>query len=342
MNLKHNDEFPILCETCLGPNPFIRMTKEKHGKSCKICERPFTVYRWKPGPRGRYKKTELCHTCAKLKNVCQTCVLDLQFGVPVQVRDSSLADYEKMAMPTSATNRGYLLEAEERKLMAGGGGYEYGKAAKSNPMLERLARRTPYYRRNLAHLCSFFAAGTCNRGKSCPYRHEMPTTGPLANQNIKDRYYGHNDPVAEKMLNRKESESSLATPEDKSITTLWLGGLEDDMTPDDVAEAFQDFGEPTVRVISAKHCAFVSFSQRKQAEDAAKKLFNNCKVKGVNLRVRWGRRQTGKAARVHAPPGMNRGAAAAGAPPPPPGMPVAAQPLYPSQHANALAAKLPM
>ena len=33
-------------------------------------------------------------------------------------------------------------------------------------------------------------------------RHEMPTdpNDPLANQNLKDRYYGVNDPVAEKML----------------------------------------------------------------------------------------------------------------------------------------------
>jgi hypothetical protein len=46
-----NEEFPILCETCLGENPFIRMTKQPFGKACKICDRPFTVYRWKPGPK---------------------------------------------------------------------------------------------------------------------------------------------------------------------------------------------------------------------------------------------------------------------------------------------------
>ena len=30
-------EFPILCQTCLGDNPYLRMTKEKYGKECKIC-----------------------------------------------------------------------------------------------------------------------------------------------------------------------------------------------------------------------------------------------------------------------------------------------------------------
>ena len=28
----------------------------------------------------RFKKTEVCQTCSKLKNVCQTCLLDLEYG----------------------------------------------------------------------------------------------------------------------------------------------------------------------------------------------------------------------------------------------------------------------
>ena len=83
-------EFPILCQTCLGDNPYIRMTKEKYGKECKICARPFTVFRWCPGARMRFKKTEVCQTCSKIKNVCQTCLLDLEYGLPIQVRDAAL------------------------------------------------------------------------------------------------------------------------------------------------------------------------------------------------------------------------------------------------------------
>ncbi len=67
----------------------------------------------------------------------------------------------------------------------------------------------------MAQICSFFVRGQCNRGAECPYRHEMPTTGELAEQNIKDRYYGINDPVANKMLRRAGDMPKLEPPEDK-------------------------------------------------------------------------------------------------------------------------------
>ena len=65
-----NSDFPILCETCLGDNPYVRMLKTNYGKECKICYRPFTSFRWKAGTKGRYKETMVCQTCAKLKNTC--------------------------------------------------------------------------------------------------------------------------------------------------------------------------------------------------------------------------------------------------------------------------------
>ncbi len=57
------------------------------------------------------------------------------------------------------------------------------------------------------------------------FRHEDPHTDPdLQKQNFKDRFYGQNDPVAAKMLARVEGKEILP-PADKSITTLWIGGL---------------------------------------------------------------------------------------------------------------------
>ena len=60
-------------------------------------------------------------------------------------------------------------------------------------------------------------------------RHEKPTDpdDPLSNQNIRDRFYGVNDPVAEKLLSRYKEAPQLETPEDKSITTLYIGNVID-------------------------------------------------------------------------------------------------------------------
>lgn len=58
-------------------------------------------------------------------------------------------------------------------------------------------------------------------------RHEKPTDpdDPLADQNIKDRFYGSNDPVADKLLQRYTDMPKLTLPEDKTITTLYIGNL---------------------------------------------------------------------------------------------------------------------
>lgn len=210
-------QYPILCGTCLGENPYVRMMIDKYGQECKICNRPFTTYRWCPGPRTRYKKTEICQTCSRAKNVCQTCLLDLKYNLPVQVRDKLLQVCSDV--PKSDVNRAYYAQILDKKLE---------EAPKDDPMapldkalagpstspgkdlppgaqtLARLARRTPYYRRNLPHICSFWVKGECKRGDECPYRHEKPSNpeDPLSNQNIKDRYHGTRDPVAKKILSK--------------------------------------------------------------------------------------------------------------------------------------------
>lgn len=279
-------DFPILCETCLGDNPYVRMTKAEFDKECKICQRPFTVFRWRPGATARYKKTEVCQTCAKIKNVCQTCLLDLEFGLPVQVRDAASANPDPV--PLSEANREYFQDLAERQIAAGELPH-----AKFEPtaMVQKLARTAPYYKRNRAHICSFFVKGECKRGAECPYRHEMPDTGDLAAQNIKDRYYGVNDPVANKLLRRAEDFSKLSPPDDKDITTLYIGNVDPQkISEDDLKSKFYAFGEiRSLKVVPNQNCAFVAFTTRSAAEEAADKLYNKLFVNGVFLRVSWGK-----------------------------------------------------
>ena len=67
-------------------------------------------------------------------------------------------------------------------------------------------------------------------------RHEKPTDpdDPLADQNIKDRFYGTNDPVAEKLMKRYTAMPKLEPPEDKTITTLYVGNLGEKITESDL------------------------------------------------------------------------------------------------------------
>ena len=46
-----------------------------------------------------------------------------------------------------------------------------GKAMAPSDMLLKLARTTPYYKRNRPHICSFWVKGECKRGEECPYRY---------------------------------------------------------------------------------------------------------------------------------------------------------------------------
>ena len=192
-----------------------------------------------------------------------------------------------------------------------------GKAQAPSDLLLKLARTTPYYKRNRPHICSFWVKGECKRGEECPYRlmkilfginllviiksinknefslhicltdycyilfssvllsdqfnfvvncavklkyysrlccniklillqlynclflwcrHEKPTDpdDPLADQNIKDRFYGINDPVADKLMRRYDSMPKLDPPEDRSVTTLYIGNITEDVTEADL------------------------------------------------------------------------------------------------------------
>ncbi|KAJ1657338.1 Pre-mRNA-splicing factor slt11 [Dispira simplex] len=283
-------EFPILCETCLGENPYMRMTRQTHGRECKICERPFTIFRWCPGRNMRYKKTEICQTCAKLKNICQTCMFDLEYGLPVQVRDN-IMNVASGAMPQSDVNREYFIQNAEKQLADGQHYLEYeGADLTAKETLRRMARKEPYYKRNRAHICSFFVKGECTRGQACPYRHELPTEQEQIKTNFKDRYYGNNDPLAKRVMEKVGERAWLQPPEDLTVTSLFITGVTPDISQGDVQQAFAEFGEVRSVVLShAKKCAFVNFLSRAAAELAAEKTFGRLAIKGIILRVAWGK-----------------------------------------------------
>lgn len=290
-----DSEFPILCQTCLGDNPYVRMIKERYGKECKICTRPFTIFRWCPGARMRFKKTEICQTCARLKNVCQTCLLDLEYGLPIQVRDAALKIVDNL--PQSEVNKEYYIQNVDRELRDGDGSEAAGVVGKSlaaSEMLTKLARTSPYYKRNRPHICSFWVKGECKRGEECPYRHDKPNEpdDPLSEQNIKDRYYGRNDPVADKIMKRAATLPVLEPPEDRNITTLYIGNLPEDIVEPLIRDNFYQYGEiRSIALVPRQQCGFVQYTKRSAAELAAEKTFNKLVIGGHKITIKWAHSQ---------------------------------------------------
>ena len=117
-------EFPVVCEDCLGPNPYVRVQKMPLGGECAISGRPFTVFRWRPGNEARYKKTVVCKEIAQAKNVCQVCLLDLDYGIPVAARDAALGRAGGSALPSSSVNRDFAVNEIAKKLDEGEDAYE--------------------------------------------------------------------------------------------------------------------------------------------------------------------------------------------------------------------------
>lgn len=256
---EQDSTFPILCETCLGDDKFVRMLKSPGKSECKACEKAYTGFRWKPGGvQSRYKQTIICQSCSKKKNVCQTCLFDLEFGLPVQVCDQLRKDYKG--------------DNTELKRLA-------------------LARSAPYYRRNRSRVCTFWLKGECKRGDECPYRHEFDEDvieEPITFKGIKDRFNGADDPLAEKILTGRKD--LAAPPADKTVTTLFLGGLENSITEDEIKTAMGRFAPiRAVRLVPRTTCAFVNFVDRAGAEETMERLFGVLKINECTPRLYWGK-----------------------------------------------------
>ncbi|KAA8493061.1 Pre-mRNA-splicing factor RBM22 [Porphyridium purpureum] len=297
--------FPLLCETCLGPNRCVRMTRDERGRACKVCERPFLEFRWKPdGANTRHKKTEICSTCARAKNVCQTCMFDLNFGLPVAVRDqlfglggapdaplaggSTIPQSQKMLEYAAMKNEEAVLDGSVAKL--------YDSQASNAPILaHQLARRDPKYDRNRAHVCSFFVKGECKRGIYCPYRHDMPASdkSSLSDQKFKNRYYGVDDPLAANILSRaaeKRNDASQVTIpscDDNTVRSLYVGGIPSTCTAGELVNTFKAFGADSegVRLVSERGFAFVDFQTHDQASAALHALHNRLELGAERKRV---------------------------------------------------------
>ncbi|SCU97500.1 LADA_0H06612g1_1 [Lachancea dasiensis] len=86
-----------ICSKCLADQT--RLTRNADGAECKICTLPFTVYHFKAD--SKTKRTVICHNCSKQRNVCQCCLLDLQWQIPIELRDRVLSALQDSQVTTA-------------------------------------------------------------------------------------------------------------------------------------------------------------------------------------------------------------------------------------------------
>jgi len=213
--------------------------------------------------------------------VCQTCIFDLEYGLPVAVRDKFLKDCEAAGIPQSEIRGSSDPEIKEK--------------------LALLSKKYPSYKRNQPHICSFFVKGNCERGANCPYRHEMPEEEEQkldengkkiknlsVEQSIRDRFNGVNDSLANKILTKMKKHEKPTPPEDKNITTLMIRGVEEGLNEADITEFFKRYGKiQAIRIRLSKNLAFVCFESRSGAELAMDHLWSKLYIKERLLKLFW-------------------------------------------------------
>jgi len=85
---------------------------------------------------------------------------------------------------------------------------------------------------------------------------------------------------------------------DSSNTTIFVGGLDSEVTDEELGQTFSQCGEVvTVKIPAGKGCGFVQFANRASAEDALDKL-NGAVIGKQTVRLSWGRNQGNKQSRT--------------------------------------------
>ncbi|KAK1596988.1 RNA recognition domain-containing protein [Colletotrichum navitas] len=292
-------DFPSVCENCLPENPYVKMLKEDYGAECKLCTRPFTVFSWSADrAHGRKKRTNICLTCARLKNCCQACMLDLSFGLPIVVRDAAL----KMVAPgpSSDINREYFAQNNERAIEEGRAGVEeYEKTdEKARELLRRLAASKPYFRkgRPVEGLDEVQAGSSSSGGLggNPAVGAGLGGPGPIRTRDSRAAAAAGARPGRSKQAFPSAAQlppgpQDWMPPADKNIMSLFVTGVEDDLPEHKIREFFKAHGKIKSLVCShMSHCAFVNYETRDAAEKAAAAYRGRAVIAGCPLRIRWG------------------------------------------------------
>ncbi|KAG7834019.1 hypothetical protein KL943_003315 [Ogataea angusta] len=270
------DEIPAICNNCLGQNPYVEMTRERNGAECKLCTRPFTVFRWSVKKGERSKKTLCCLTCARAKNCCQSCMLDLTLGIDLRTRDQLLKLTDQSPAleltPQNQMSKIYAASQLEKKYKAAG-----------EEAIETVEEKRADARKLIDSLSK--AVHNKKRKQESEQDEEQVSKEELI-----------------KLCKHLPFNGSLETPKSSKIKSFFLFGFGEKLAEYQVRDYFEDIvGEKKVDAVTLNHrgkFGFVEFSSRQAAEKAAeclKDMLPHPKlvvVAGEPLRLCWAGKTT--------------------------------------------------
>ncbi|ODV96971.1 hypothetical protein PACTADRAFT_48755 [Pachysolen tannophilus NRRL Y-2460] len=288
MSSSESQEVPAVCETCLGPNPYVEMVREINGEECKLCTRPFTIYRWAPVKNGKFKKTIICLSCAKAKNCCQSCMLDLTYGINLELRDSvlklagvkTIEDSISTKQGVNSLTKAYMADQRDR-------------------MYETEQQREEEDEDDDA-----------KREKARILLQKISTTASKNKKNFKDNRDNNilSKTDVSKLISKLPFNGTLSKlPKDESIKSFFIFGINDDLPEFGIKNFFEIEYDSRIQSMVINHkakCGFIIFQSRSNAIATANKIYTSILTKNklesynrpcllvidkVPIRISWGK-----------------------------------------------------
>ena len=242
-----------MCAACLGDGAFLRMRRETLGGECRMCGTPFAVFSWR-GPAGaRERRTLICELCAGTRNTCASCLTDLEFGLPVYLRDAAAGTAQLAA---DARMREEQLDAQ-RAAAAVPGALE-AQRERANEVLRQLAR---------------LGGAESRRGRRARAADAPPGSDPGA--------------AAPAPAPGKRPRADA----EEQIRTVLVAELPEAVRDRELRMVFSDNGADVEDVDRrpSHRCAFVTVRTRLQAERVLQRTRGSADVRGAVLRLSFAR-----------------------------------------------------
>lgn len=254
------------------------MKRQPNGEECRFCTRPFVTLRWSGDNKvGKMRKTVICETCARARNCCQACSVDIDYQIPLDLRDAAIK-LAGLVNPWSVENtsknkevRAIIGNKLEKKLRDGDKQSADEKREQMRAILSKLAEKL---------------------GSHVP-----------SPPNVSKERSGGNSKELTQVISSLPFGGSLSLPKDETAKTFFVFGFSSEIPQYKLQEYFEQQGPvESVKIIHRARCGYVTYQGRQLAEKCAEFIARNGLSSNPNtaglvlidhqpVRISWGNSQ---------------------------------------------------